>query len=72
MAMEFVIVRFPESRTVLIDGEEGGFTNEILRINEGTHNFKLDGPKDYQPAWRRPTVTGTNPNAPMEVNFEKL
>jgi hypothetical protein len=69
--MEYVIVRFPESRIVLINGEEGGNTDRMLRVNEGTHTFKLDGPKDYKPAWRRPTVTGTNPNEPMEVIFEK-
>ena len=70
--MEYVRVVFPESRIVLIDGEEGGLTNRSLRIDEGTHTFKLDGDQDYTPNWRRPTVTGTNPNAPMEVIFEKI
>ncbi len=37
--MEFVTVRFPESRIVLIDGEEAGMTNSVLRVNEGTHTL---------------------------------
>lgn len=70
--MEFVTVRFPESRIVLIDGDEAGMTNSVLRVNEGTHTFRLAGPQDYKPAWRRPSVTGTNPVEPMEVTFEQL
>jgi hypothetical protein len=70
--MEYVRVIFPEKRIVLIDGEEGGSTGRTLRVSEGTHTFKLDGLKNYKPNWRRPTVTGTNPNEPMEVVFEKL
>jgi hypothetical protein len=69
--MEYVVVKFPERRIVIVDGEEGGITNTKMRVDEGTHTFKLSDPKDYKPAWRRPTVTGTNPNEPMEVIFEK-
>jgi hypothetical protein len=71
-SMEHVIVRFPESRIVLIDGEEGGLTNRRIRVNEGKHTFNLAEPKDYTPQWRRPTVTGTNPVKPLEVIFEKI
>jgi len=70
--MEHVIVRFPESRTVFVDSDEGGITNKKFRVNEGKHTFKLADPKDYRPNWRRPTVTETNPIKPMEVIFEKI
>ena len=70
--MEHVIVRFPESRNVFIDDREGGITNKKFKVNEGKHTFKLAGPKDYRPNWRRPTVTGTNPIEPMEVIFDKI
>jgi hypothetical protein len=70
--MEFVTVRFPELRVVLIDGEEAGETNAVLRVNEGTHTIKLAPPKDYRPAWRRPQIAGTTSIEPMEVTFEKL
>lgn len=69
--MENVIVIFPESRSVLVDGEVTGETNSILRVNEGTHTFKLSDPQDYKPKWRRVLVSQTNPNNPKEVTFEK-
>jgi len=69
--MEYVIVWFHESRTVLIDGEESGTTNRILRVDEGTHTFRLADPQDYKPTRRRVKVTQTNSVKPMEVTFEK-
>ena len=70
--MEHVIVRFPESRNVFVDDREGEITNKKFKVNEGKHTFKLAGPKDYRPNWRRPTVTGTNPIEPMEEIFDKI
>jgi hypothetical protein len=69
--MEYVIVRFPRTRTVCIDGEESGETDERLRVEEGTHTINLGQPRDYAPKWRRPTVTGTTPLRPMEIEFEE-
>ena len=70
--MEFVTVTFSDERTVFIDGDEGGLTNRTLRVNEGTHTFNLGDPRNYQPKWRRPRVTGTTEINPMEVVFEKI
>lgn len=70
MAVQFVIVKFKRKRTVYVDGEDGGKTNEVLQVGEGVHTFRLGDPQNYTPKWRRPTVTGTNPIAPMEVRFE--
>ena len=69
--MEYIVVTYPEKRTVFIDGEETGSTNTTLRVDEGTHNIHLGEPRDYEPKWRRPTVTGTTSTKPMEVLFEK-
>jgi hypothetical protein len=69
--MEYVIVRFPEPRTVLIDGRESGQTDTTIIVNEGTHTFRLKGPQDYKPSYRRVMVTLTNDIEPMEVIFEK-
>lgn len=71
MTVQFVVVRFPSQRGVLIDGEHGGQTDTTLRVGEGRHTIKLDGPQNYRPKWRRPLVTGTNPIQPMEVVFER-
>ena len=32
--MEHVIVRFPESRIVWVDGREGGITNSKFEVND--------------------------------------
>jgi len=69
--MEHVTVKYPEPRTVLIDGEESGTTNSILRVEEGTHTFRLTGPKDYQPSFRRVKVSDTSPINPKEIIFAK-
>lgn len=69
--MEHVTIKYPESRAVLIDGEETGMTNTILRIEEGTHTFSLGDPADYKPSFRRVKVKGTSPIKPKEVTFVK-
>lgn len=69
--MEYVIVRFSEKREVLIDGEPGGETEEMLLVDRGTHRFQLSDPQDYKPKWRQPVVKNTTPVSPMEVTFEK-
>jgi hypothetical protein len=69
--MENVIIKYPDSRAVFIDGEDTGMTNTILRIEAGSHTFTLGEPKDYKPSFRRRKVKGTSPVKPMEVTFEK-
>jgi hypothetical protein len=69
--MEHVLVHFPVSRTVLIDGEESGKTNVVLRVEEGTHTFSLGSPQDYRPSSRSVNVKGTSPIKPREVTFVK-
>lgn len=69
--MEFVKVTYPTNRVVNIDGVEGGSTNEILRIDEGTHRFDLGSPADYKPASQDALVTGTTVLLPMVVAFAK-
>ena len=69
--MEYIIVRYPNQRTVYIDGEENGNTGDRLRAEEGTHTISLGDPRDYSPKWRRPEVTGTTAIKPMEIVFEK-
>lgn len=67
--MEFVIVFFRESRTVLIDGDEGGFTNETLRVNQGFHTFSLEGPADFTPQKQMIKIENTVEASPQGVNF---
>jgi hypothetical protein len=69
--MEYIKVKYPNMRTVFIDGEDNGSTGEKLRVEEGKHTINLGDPRDYKPKWRRPTVTGTTSINPMIIEFEK-
>jgi len=75
--MEYVIVDFPDRREVLVDGVPVGYNRERtgalaqLRIDEGTHRFRLRGPDDYVPLWLTVDVFDTNVNAPLTVVFTK-
>ena len=63
---QFVIVECNEKREVRIDGPPGGWTNEVIRVNEGSHRFSIDG---CSPPEIVVTVTGTSPTQPMRIVF---
>jgi len=67
--MEFVKVGFPTSRFVYIDGEQSGRTNEVLRVEAGTHLFDLGKFANYEPASQELAVEGTTVLKPLEVAF---
>lgn len=68
--MEYVIVKYPASRDVYINGARNGKTNESLRVGAGTQVFDLGSPADYQPANREVVVENTSVLEPMEIEFE--
>lgn len=67
--MEHVIVTFPTKRLVYIDGEENGYTNDVLRVDAGTHVFELGNLANYRPASRKVLVQDTTVLEPLEVAF---
>ena len=67
--MEYVIVTYPTDRLVYIDGEENGSTNEVLRIDAGTHLFELGSLANYRPAARKVMVRDSTVLEPLEVKF---
>ena len=67
--MEHVIVTFPTKRLVYIDGEENGFTNDVLRIDAGTHIFELGNLANFRPGSRQVLVQNTTVLEPQEVAF---
>jgi hypothetical protein len=69
--MEWVIVRFPRSRDVYIDGRLVGATNEILTTVAGPQTFDLGPGGDYRPPERLVTVSDTAPDAPQVVRFQQ-
>jgi len=69
--MEYVVVKYPETRDVNIDDDQNGQTNDVLYIDAGTHLFDLGQPKDYEPAEQEVVVTGTDVLTPMEIIFTR-
>jgi hypothetical protein len=67
--MEYVKVTFPTRRLVYIDDEENGYTNDVLRVEAGTHVFKLGHLANYRPASRKVTVRDTTVLEPLEIGF---
>ena len=67
--MEYVIVTFPTDRLVYIDGEENGSTNEVLRVDAGTHVFELGNLQNFRPASRKVSVQDTTAIEPLEIKF---
>ncbi|MEO8717040.1 MAG: hypothetical protein ABI423_02335 [Burkholderiales bacterium] len=67
--MEYVIVRFPTRRLVYIDDEENGCTNDVLRVDAGTHVFALGNLYNFRPAQRTATVEDTSVLEPLEIKF---
>lgn len=67
--MEFMIVHFRESRRVLIDGNESGWTEETLRVDEGLHTVTLAGPSAFDPVHYRIYLSDTTEVRPQGVYF---
>jgi PEGA domain len=67
--MEYVIVTFPSNRLVYIDGEQNGSTNDVLRIDAGTHVFELGNLSNYRPGSRKVLVKDTTVLEPLEIPF---
>lgn len=67
--MEYVKITYPARRLVYIDDEESGHTNEVLRVEAGTHRFELGKLANYRPATRTVTVEHTKVLEPLEIRF---
>ena len=67
--MEYVKVTFPTRRRVYIDEEENGYTNEVLRVEAGTHMFALGNRANFRPASRKVAVQDTTVLEPLEIPF---
>lgn len=67
--MEYVKVTFPTKRMVYIDGEQNGLTNDVVRVDAGTHLFELGSLNNYQPSSRKVLVQDTTVLTPLEIAF---
>ncbi len=69
--MEFIQVTYPTTRFVYIDDAQSGRTNEVLRVEAGTHEFDLGIPANYKPASRQVEVKDTTVLQPLVIAFTK-
>ena len=69
--MEYVTVAYPTRRMVYVDGEQNGYTNEVLRVDAGTHVFDLGPRANYKPSFRRATVEDTTVLEPLVIVFTR-
>ena len=69
--MEFLLVHFPTSRRVKIDGEFNGRTEEVIQVEAGTHVVALGPPYSFNPEEQEVVLQDTSALCPLEVSFEK-
>jgi len=69
---EWILVQFPESRTVLVDDTPTGVTNKAILVQRGTHVVALGGDQNYSPPSITRQVVNTTKANPMLFVFTKL
>jgi hypothetical protein len=68
MAIEYLLVTYPERRAVLADGNGVGFTNDPLMLPTDEYLITLDG-SGYQPPSQDIALAGTSLVKPMVIAF---
>ncbi len=68
--MEYVKVTFKQDRAVIMDDQDNGRTNEVLRVGAGIHTFTLGGEKNFSPEEITCEVSGTSEIEPKVIQFE--
>jgi hypothetical protein len=68
--MEYLRVDYPRKRRVMIGGEPGGLTNDVIELEGGSYTVELSPPPNYTPASRRVTLANTSVLDPKVIRFE--
>jgi hypothetical protein len=68
MAIEYLLVTFPEQRAVLADNSGVGFTNHTLMLPTDEYLITLAG-TGYQPPSQDIALSGTSLVKPMVISF---
>jgi hypothetical protein len=70
--MEYLLVKFQESRGVIVDGDSEGMTNQVLELETGTHSVTLEPPIDFTPDLHEFLLRKTSVISPRVISFEKI
>ena len=69
--MQYLLVKFAESRNVIVDEIAEGKTNQTLELEAGSHIVTLEGPADFFPESLEFILRNTSELSPKVVGFEK-
>jgi hypothetical protein len=70
--VEYLLVRYPATRQVLVDGAFQGWTNVVLPLEAGTYTVTLGPPPDFAPLEQRIRLEFTSILTPCRITFEPL
>jgi hypothetical protein len=68
MAIEYLLVTYPQQRAVLADGNGVGFTNHTLMLPTDEYLITLEG-GGYDPPNQDIALSGTSLVKPMVISF---
>jgi hypothetical protein len=68
MAIQYLLVTYPEQRAVSADGAGVGVTNHVLMLPSDEYVITLDG-SGYEPPSRDIVLAGTSLVRPMVIPF---
>ena len=71
MAIEYLLVTYPEERAVLADGHRVGFTNHTFMLPTDEYLITLEG-SGYAPPKQDVPLSGTSLVKPMVVSFSPI
>jgi hypothetical protein len=71
MPYEYLVVLFPRSRRVKVNGKLMGRTNTRLELERGEYDISLGPPENYTPAQQTVDLRDTAPLTPMMVEFKE-
>lgn len=71
MAIEYLLVTYPEQRAVLADGKGVGFTNHTLMLPSDEYLITLEG-TGYRPSSQDIGLSGTSIVRPMVISFSPI
>ena len=69
---EFLLVNFQESRQLLVNGVQQGWTNMVVRLEAGTYDVSLTGKRNFSPDSQKVTLRFTAITNPAELTFHEL
>ncbi len=67
--MQYLLVKFRETRGVVLNGNPEGTTNVVLELEAGTYYVTLVPPYDFTPSTQVIRLKDTSALKPMEVEF---